>query len=82
LLPNLIIILICGYQLSIFFERINSENSDSGNIHADFKAWHTSLIEVFNGLNSIPIAFLILVLSNLLVTEAAFADTLSMDGAL
>src|ERR1051325_5526550 len=50
-------------------------------VHAVLKASHTSLIEVFNGLNSMPVAFLILVLSNCLISEAALADTLSIEGA-
>jgi hypothetical protein len=54
----------------------------SDNVQVVFKALQISPIEVFNGLNSIPVAFLILVLSNLLVIEAAFAETLSIDGAL
>ena len=34
---------------------------------------------MLSGLNSIPVAFLILLLSNLFVSDAALADTLSID---
>ena len=45
-------------------------------------ASQTSTIDILSGLNSIPVAFLTLLLSNCFITDAACADTLSIAGAL
>ena len=51
-------------------------------VQAGFNAAQTSFIDKLKGLNSIAIAFLILLLSKFLVIDAACADTLSSAGAL